>query len=379
MFIVKGLMLTTAVLMMISTGAAGTTDELTVPGFDRQNLRGSHRACSHHAKLLIKACYADRQDDYLVHLADCIYVTSEDDEDECIDDALDERVEKAGECQAVYNARLDLCHLLGEQRFDVEFNTADFVHPDDIGNSVDPNPYWPLTAGYTQVIIGEGEVTVVTATDEVRDVGGIPCRVVRDLVFEESSDELDTIEYEAIEVTQDWYGQHVNGDVIYCGENTYEIEEGLVDNTDGSFANGTDRARAGFLMRAFPGVGEGDRQEMATDEAEDYVRYENLATTPPDDEGGDAAAFPCGDACLQTFEVNPRDPGEAEHKYYLPGTGFVLATKLDEDGEPTGEREEVSCIGDSIDVLNDPACGIDDPATLFDALCDWAPQALCVD
>ena len=56
----------------------------------------------------------------------------------------------------------------------------------------------------------------------------------------------------------------------------------------------------------------------------------------------------------------------------------MLATKL-EDGEPTGEREEVTCVGASLDVINDPACGIADPAALFEALCAWAPEALCLD
>jgi hypothetical protein len=354
-------------------GRAGAgVDSNTAPESNRDE-------CSIHARLLRHACFADRKDDLLVHYADCVYVTAAEDEQECRADARAEADEKAEECWEVYEARLDLCDLVGEDRFDVEFDPEDFVDPDDIGDGVDPNPYWPLTAGHTHVIIADGEVTVVTATDEVREVGGLPCRVIRDLVFEESEGDEREVEYDAVEVTQDWYAQHVNGDVIYCGENTYEIEDGLIDNTDGSFANGTDRARAGFLVRAFPVVGQGDRQEMATDEAEDYVEYLNLAATPSDDEGGDVVAFPCGGTCLQTFEVNPRDPGQAEHKYYLPGTGFVLAAKLDEDGEPTGEREEVSCIGDSLDILNDPSCGIADPAALFDALCAWAPEALCVD
>ena len=117
---------------------------------------------------------------------------------------------------------------------------------------------------------------------------------------------------------------------------------------------------------------------MATDEAEDYVRYENLMTGPSADEGGDVEAFPCNGGCLQTFEVNPHDPGEAEYKYYLPGTGFVLATKL-ADGEPTGEREEVTCSGESLDVLEEPSCGIDDSEALLEALCTWSPEALCFD
>lgn len=348
--------------------------------WDSDSDRGRHRgprACSTHAEILRRACFADRKDDFLVHTADCTYVTSRDDERECRHEAREEREEKGEECRDVYEARLEICELVGEARFDVEFDPGDFVDPDDIGGAVAPNPYWPLTAGHTHVIIADGEVTVVTATDEVRDVGGLPCRVVRDLVFEESED-LGETEYEAVEVTQDWYAQHTNGDVVYCGENTYEIEDGLIDNTDGSFANGSDRARAGFLVRAFPSAGESDRQEMASDEAEDFVRYESTAASPSVAEGGENMAFPCNGMCLQTFELNPHDPGQAEYKYYLPMTGFVLATKL-EDGEPTGEREEVSCVGDSLDVLDDDACGIADPEALSDALCAWAPDALCFD
>jgi hypothetical protein len=344
-----------------------------VADLDRATAAGP---CFTHARLMRAACRADRRDSLLVHTADCLYTTPRDEELECLADADDEAAESWEECNDVYEARRDVCRLVGQQRFDVELDPDEFVDPDDIGGPVDPNPYWPLTAGHTHVIVGEGEVTVVASVDEVREVGGLPCRVVRDLVFEESVDELGEVEYEALEVTQDWYAQHEDGDAIYCGENTYEIEDGLIDNTDGSFANGTDRARAGFLVRAFPVPGEGDRQEMASDEAEDYVEYVSLAASPSEDEGGESDNFPCDDSCLQTFEVNPRDPGEAEYKYYLPGTGFVLATKL-EDGEPTGEREEVTCVGDSLEVLDDPDCEIADPDALREALCFWSPEDFC--
>ncbi len=340
-------------------------------------LGGEFANCSTHARLLRQACQADRRDDYRVHVGDCVYVTPAEEQKECLAEAFEEASEKHEECGEIYEARRDICELTGEERFDLDLDPADFVDPEEIGNGVEPNPYWPLTAGHTHVIVGEGEVVVVTATEEVREVGGLPCRVVRDLAFEEEEEEASgEVSYEAIEVTQDWYAQHIDGDVVYCGENTYEIEEGLIDNTDGSFANGTDRARAGFLVRAFPVVGEGDRQEMASDEAEDFVEYTSLATSPSEEEGGESEAFPCGDACLQTLEVNPHDPGEAEHKYYLPGVGFVLATKL-EDGEPTGEREEVTCVGDSIEVINDVTCNIADPEALAEALCLWAPETFC--
>lgn len=351
-------------------------------GDDQGDDEGGDHACSEHAKLLRKACMADRKDTLLVHRADCLYVTPAEDEADCLDEADEEAEELAEECAEIYEARLDLCGELGEQRFDIEFDPADFVDPNEIGGELDgaiePNPYWPLNAGHTQVTLGEGEVVVLIVTDEVVDVGGLPCRVIRDLAFEEAMNDEGEYEYEAVEVTRDWYAQHVNGDVIYCGENTFEVEDGLVDNTDGSFAHGKDRARAGFLLRRFPVVGTADRQEMASDEAEDFVRYVSLASTPSEAEGGDSSAYPCNGGCLQTFEQNPRDPAGAEYKYYLEGVGFVLATKL-EDGEPTGEREEVACSGESIEILNDEACGIGDPDALFEALCEWAPDALCFD
>jgi hypothetical protein len=363
-----------AALAVAVTGAVGAQDSL---GSRQAGPEGGPEPghCSIHANLLLKACLADRQDDFFVHKADCFYVTPPPERFACLSDARTESMEKKEECEEVYEARLDICALVGQGPFLPDFDPDEFVDPDDIGDTVDPNPYWPLTEGHTHVIVADEEVTVVTATDEVRDVGGLPCRVIRDLVFEEVEEE-GAIGYEAVEVTQDWYAQHEDGDVIYCGENTYEIEDELIDNTDGSFAHETDRAVAGFLVRAFPVPGEGDRQEMATDEAEDFVEYVSLAATPSDDEGGDSENFPCTGDCLQTFEVNPHDPGEGEYKYYLPDTGFVLATKL-EDGEPTGEREEVTCLGDSLDVLDDPDCDIGDPDALRDALCFWAPAALC--
>ncbi|MDH3628202.1 MAG: hypothetical protein OEV00_01885 [Acidobacteriota bacterium] len=370
----------TIVLVSATAADRATTLSLENRGGSSVMERSFHssHACNTHAYLLKWACAADRRDDYLVHRADCIYVTDPENKDECRAEAREAADEMSEECADVFEARRDLCDLLGQEPFLPDFDPADFVDPNDIGDSVDPNPYWPLTEGHTHVIHAEDEIVVLTTTDEVIDVGGIPCRVVRDFAFEEGEDDEGVIEYEAIEVTQDWYAQNLDGDIIYCGENTYEVEDGLIDNTDGSFAHLTDRALAGYLLRAMPIVGEGDRQEMASDEAEDYVKYLSLAATPSEDEGGDVEAFPCGGACLQTFELNPRDPGDSENKYYLPGTGFVLATKF-EDGEPTGEREEVTCIGDSIDVLNDPDCEIADPEALFEALCAWAPEALCFD
>ena len=127
----------------------------------------------------------------------------------------------------------------------------------------------------------------------------------------------------------------------------------------------------------FPTVGGAHRQEFALGEAEDLVEYVDLAGVPTAEMGGENAAFPCApDGCLQTFDSSPLDPESTEFKFYLAGVGFVLAVSL-EDGELTGEREELVCSGDSLDVLFDPSCEINDPAELLDQLCKMSPEAFC--
>ena len=139
-------------LAMSAASADGFSDDR----WGKSAQRGK-QACSTHARLLRHACYADRQDDYLVHIADCVYVSSAEDERECRKEAREESTEKSEECRDVYEARLEVCDLVGEERFDVEFDPAEFVDPNAIGDTVDPNPYWPLTAGHTHVIIGRAK------------------------------------------------------------------------------------------------------------------------------------------------------------------------------------------------------------------------------
>ena len=88
--------------------------------------------------------------------------------------------------------------------------------------------------------------------------------------------------------------------------------------------------------------------------------------------------FPCApDGCLKTFDFAPIDPESTEFKYYIPGVGFILAVAM-EDGELTGEREELVCVGDSLDVLTDnPDCGIAEPETMLEELCKLAPTVFC--
>jgi hypothetical protein len=215
----------------------------------------------------------------------------------------------------------------------------------------------------------------VHVTDDTVEINGVDCRVVVDVVLEVGEEESE-VEYEPVEVTDDWFAQDEDGDVYYCGEIARNFEDGFLTDLDGSFRSGVDYSKAGVLIRKFPVVDEAHRQEWSLDIAEDIIQYVDLGATPTEEEGGENEEFPCEGGCLQTLDFSPLEPDGSEFKYYLPGTGFVLAVAY-EDEEPTGEREELVCVGSSLDVLGDSACEIDDVDELLDELCDFAPDAFC--
>lgn len=336
---------------------------------------------------MYRACLFEVGDDLYTTLANCKNLADDADRRACQEDARVGRREGAASCGEVHAARQDACELLGEERYapDPLLDPANvFIDPDDIYDgskgSYDPSPYVSLVAGHTYVLRAgdEGEETVVVhVTDESREILGVLCRVVIDVVLEVSEEEGE-IDYEAVEVTDDWFAQDTESNVYYCGEVARNFEDGVLRNLDGSFEAGIDFAKSGNLIRHFPVPGNAHRQEFALGEAEDIVQYVDLDTSPTEEEGGENASFPCGNACLKTLEFAPLEPESSEYKYYLPGVGFVLAVAM-EDGEITGEREALVCVGDSLDVLASSACAsaIPDPAMLLEEICVLAPDAFC--
>jgi hypothetical protein len=364
---------------------AATT--VTVPaGAEAEDSDNSRSPCKLTARTMLSSCYFGVGDELQRTLANCLNVPDKSDRRACIGDARVERTEAADSCGEVYEARVDACEILGEWRYGLDplLDPAnEFIHPDGIPGTFAPNPYVSLAAGHTYVLrAGEGgeELVVVHATSESRVILGAECRVVADVVVEVSRED-GTVEYEAIEVTDDWFAQDAVGNVYYCGEVSRNFEDGVLRDIDGSFEAGRDWAKAGTLVLAYPIEGKAHRTEFALGEAEDIVQYVSLQAAPTEEEGGDNPRFPCSAApeaaaCLKTFDFAPIEPESSEFKYYLPGTGFVLAVAM-EDGEPTGEREELICIGDSLAVLDDPACEIEDPAAVREELCRLSPDAFC--
>ncbi len=336
--------------------------------------------CKHAARQMLHACRFDLRDNLREAHANCINLAEGEARRACLRDARAARIEAAEECADQFDARRQACTALDEWRYDPDpliDPAITFVHPDEVG-AAQANPFVSIVSGHTYVLrTGEdGEETViVNATDEIREIRGVDCRMVVDaVVVAEEDNEGGGTDYVPVEVTDDWFAQDDQRNVYYCGEISRNFEDGQLVDLDGSFEAGQEFAKAGLLILAAPEPGQIHRQEFALGDAEDIVEYRDLAATPLEEN----PKFPCAGRCLQTLDFAPLDPESTEFKYYLPGTGFVLAEAM-EDGMLTGEREELTCLGPSLDILRDPACEIDDPEELLSELCELSPDAFCED
>ena len=349
-------------------------------GDDPERSNPQTTTCERTAQAMHKACLFEVGATLHSTLASCLNL-GEGERESCTEEARNARVEDSDLCGEQLDARQDVCEVLNEFRYrdPLSSSSITFVHPNEIGGKgFSPNPYVSLVAGQTQVVrAGEdwNELGVITVTDQTRTINGVECRVVLDVAVETSTEE-GTVAYEPAEVTDDWYAQDSVGNVYYCGELSRSYEDGTLRDLSGSFEAGRELAKGGLLVKAMPDVGDAHRQEYALGEAEDVVEYVDVNATPTAAEGGENPRFHCGGKCLKTFEHNPLEPESTELKYYVPNVGFVLAVPM-EDGESTGEREELVCVGDSLDVLDSAECGIADPPALREQLCKLAPDAFC--
>jgi hypothetical protein len=332
---------------------------------------------------MFQACELDAREEFNLTLANCESIGNEAERDACREEALDVEAEENALCGEQRAWRLAVCGLLAESRYDPDplLDPAnEFIHPDTVPSK--PNPYLSLAAGRVSVLrAGEDaeELVVSLNTNETREIQGVACRVVAEVAVEEAEEDGE-YEYVPVEVTYDYFAlTAADGDVIYCGENTVEYEDGYPVSTDGTFIAGVAFAKAGTLLRGKPKVGDADRQEYALEEAEDVVVYMGVDVAPF--QGFDNGAFPCAGKCLQTVDLSPLEPGAVEVKQYRPGTGVVLALPFELNGGGgfawTGEREELVCQGGSLQVLEDGGCGIGDPEELLRTLCNIAGDAFC--
>lgn len=177
------------------------------------------------------------------------------------------------------------------------------------------NPYLGFERGrvfHYRAETPEGvETAVIEVTRDTRTIQGVVTTVVHDQVALNGS---------LIEDTFDWYAQDTDGNVWYFGEDSKQMDHGVVIGTAGSWEAGVNGAQAGIIMLAEPKVGTRYRQEYAAGVAEDMARVQSLSRF---------VQVPYGsfDNCLQTFEWTPLDRSVREYKYYARGVGLVLTTE----------------------------------------------------
>jgi len=276
--------------------------------------------CTKTAEAAQRACRFEAEDEALIALARCYNLTDSAARAKCEQDAAAARREHLDLCDEQFGERADLCEELGEAAYDPQIDPAGFVNPLEIGKTVTPNPWYPLVPGTTRIYKGNGATVTFSITRETREILGVTCITVRDVVEKGG---------ETIEDTKDWFAQDLSGNVWYFGEIAQNFEDGELANIDGSWTAGVDGAKPGIIMKAAPRVGDFYRQEFSLGVAEDAAEVLNLrgpASVP---------AASCND-CLITEDFTPIEPGAVTHKYYKPGVGPILEVKPD-----TGARVEL--------------------------------------
>jgi len=277
--------------------------------------------CSLSAEAARVACGHEAEDDYFIAVGKCLNFADESERSRCNRIASMRRADAPEECNEVFESRDDFCDAAGQAPYDPDIDPADFVDPADIGGSVAPNAYYPLVRGSIWVYAGGGERNTVRVTGETREILGVTCAIIHDVVETDG---------EVAEDTQDFLAQDRDGNVWYFGEVSQELVDGFIESIDGSWEAGRGLAKPGIIFEAAPAVGDVYRQEFALGEAEDGARVLSLNASES------VPATSCKGTCVLTADFNLLEPDSLEHKYYAPGIGTILET--DPDGD---ERHEL--------------------------------------
>jgi len=190
------------------------------------------------------------------------------------------------------------------------------------------NPYLHFAPGRVFVYQSQTpdglETDTVLVTNETKSILGITVTVVHDIVRLNGSLTEDTF---------DWYAQDTLGNVWYLGEDSKQIQNGVVVGTVGSWEAGVNGASAGIIMLAEPKVGTQYQQEFAAGVAEDNAKVLNLSSNVD-------VAYGSFTECLKTQEWTPLEPGARETKFYKSGVGLLLT--LEHRGG--GTQDELTAI-----------------------------------
>ena len=283
--------------------------------------------CYATAAALDAACRSQADADEAVANAICINISDARDRARCLFDADGASDDAEDLCVEQLAARRNACIALGQGRYEPDSDPDDFES--DFHNLAHPNRYFPIGIGYRWNYGGHEDVTI-EVLDRTKSINGLTCLVSRDRVSEDGV---------VTEDTNDWFAQHIDGTVFYCGEETAEFETFAGDDpmlpelvtNSGSFKWGRDGDKGGIIFPGSPRVGLVYREESSFANAEDiaqvisvnyaYGRNRDLDRLVPRALAERLCA--AGD-CVVTKNTSLLEPASIEYKYYARGIGFFL-------------------------------------------------------
>jgi hypothetical protein len=289
--------------------------------------------CSQTAEALFTGCKASVNDDSFVKKANCINISDSGERSQCFQDLGQERAEAIQLCADQRDFRLDACKLLGEDRYDPNFDPADFEQ--DYSHLTRPNPYFPLAIGNKWEYRGGNERNTIEIVNETKLIDGVSCVVARDRVFRDGL---------LVENTDDWFCQNLDTTVWYFGEEVKDFEnfEGdrprrpeLVSN-GGSFKQGRDNDKGGIIFLASPKKGNSYLEEFSLANAEDVTTILSASYSFGSNSTLDqfvpqqlVQRFCHGD-CVVTKNFSLLEPDVFARKYYARGVGLILEVEVQE-------------------------------------------------
>ena len=209
----------------------------------------SANVCLQTAADVLASCKSAAQSDYQDTLGKCINNTDPATRKSCEKQAASDLADALQTCQGGFQVRQKACQRVGPAAYDPVIDPVNFT-------TVIDNPYFPLTPGTTYVYETKatGERDTFEVTHDTRVVDGVTCVEVHDSV---------SVNGEVTENTLDFHVQDKDGNVWYFGENTAELENGLIATIEGSFLAGVANDKPGIIMKAQPAVGDFYRQEFS--------------------------------------------------------------------------------------------------------------------
>lgn len=187
------------------------------------------------------------------------------------------------------------------------------VDPAGFTTEID-NPFFPLRPGTRRVYEGTGDGgeavrTVVEVTSVTRQVMGVSCVVVHDIM---------SVGGKVVEDSFGWYAQDREGNVWSFGENTNEYAApGRAISEAGNWEAGVDGAQPGLVMKAEARVGDRYWQEYRPGAEEDVGEVLSVDERAV----GQLGAY---DGVLMTRQSSALEPGVVRHTYYAAGIGLIL-------------------------------------------------------